>query len=78
MALGRCDYLTCGSLLGSSFRASFRVGWGANSRRMDREVLLCPDHERLCRPLRESMADDLRLTIGGAVFTNTWLEALLG
>ena len=72
MALGACQYMTCGSMLGSRFRASFLQ----EDRRVDREVLLCPEHERECREVREKMNRRLGLTPEGYVFSGVWMDSL--
>ena len=75
VAIGRCEYGLCNSTLGSSFRASFALPDG---RRGDREVLLCTTHEVECRPVRDQMPGQLRLTPDGQVYVGLWMEALVG
>jgi hypothetical protein len=76
VALGKCEYILCDSMLGSSFRASFAMPGG---NRADREVLLCSTHEQECRPIRDRMPPgSLALTPDGQVYSAVWLEALVG
>lgn len=75
MAIGQCDYALCNSALGSSFRASFVLPQGTKA---DREVLLCTTHEEECRPIRDKLPGWLHLTPDGQVYSDIWMEALVG
>lgn len=72
MALGRCQYMTCGSMLGSSFRARFRQG----DTHVDREVLLCPTHERECAELRARFPEQLLMTTEGWVVSGVVIDSM--
>lgn len=76
MALGECQYMSCRSMLGSSFRATFVLGSDPAAHRGDREVLLCREHEHLCRPIRDKMNGRLFLSPEGYVYTSFLLDAL--
>ena len=76
MALGRCQYMACDSMLGSHFRASFLLGSEVSAVRGDREVLLCAEHEHLCRPIRDKMTGRLLVSPEGHVYTSFLMEAL--
>ena len=78
VALGACQYMACSSVLGSSFRAAFVLGSDERAVRGDREVLLCRDHEHLCRPIRDSMNGKLYMSPEGHVYTSFLIEALVG
>lgn len=73
MAIGRCQWMTCQSLIGSSFRARF--SFLGLSYCQDAEVLLCPDHTRIAESLRE-IVGELRLTPEGVVYGRTMMDAL--
>lgn len=86
--IGACQYMTCRSVIGSSFRAQFsflrenwepdyrgRVTLGAAKPRLEfAEILLCPEHARLCSSFR--YAGELVLTDEGWVYGRTWLDSL--
>jgi hypothetical protein len=76
MVMGRCQYMACQSMLGSGFRAAFVLGSHPDAVRGDREVLLCREHEHLCRPIRDRMNGSLVLTPEGYVYTSFLMEAL--
>jgi hypothetical protein len=87
--IGGCQYLTCRSQIGSSFRARFaclestwepdylgRVHVAPPSVGLFiEEVLLCPDHARFCESLRLRVGE-LMLTDEGWVYGRTWLAAM--
>lgn len=68
--------MTCRSQLGSSFRARFLLGYEGQQRRVDREVLLCPSHERECRELRDRFEDRLIVTEEGWVVSRITMDAM--
>ena len=68
--------MACGSMLGSGFRASFTLGAAVDAARGDREVLLCSEHEHLCRPIRDRMNGRLFVSPEGYVYTSFLMESL--
>lgn len=74
MSIGRCAYMTCGSMRGSSFRAEFIITEA--NRREFREVLICSE----CRILTENARDTglpMCLTREGAVYLQLWMDAAI-
>lgn len=86
--IGTCQYMTCRSPLGTSFRCELGFLWenyepGFDGRfvpapvrpglRYD-EILLCPEHERLCETLRRG--GELTMTDEGYVYGRVWMDAL--
>lgn len=74
MAIGRCQYMTCGSTRGQSIRLNLF------SRQHEslqfREILVCSE----CRPLVESARDAnlaMVLTDEGAVYLQMWMDSAL-
>lgn len=76
MAMGQCDFMACRSMLGTAFRATFRLGSHEDAARGDREVLLCPEHERQCREIRDQNWTSLVITIEGTVYPLFWMDSL--
>ena len=76
MAIGACKYMACGSMLGTHFRASFVLGSDPSAPRGDREVLLCREHEHLCRPIRDKMNGRLFVSPEGYVYTSFLFAAI--
>lgn len=68
--------MCCISVLGSSFRARFRLGSDPDAIRGDREILLCPTHERECREVRDKGVGELVMTPEGHVYSRIWLDSL--
>jgi hypothetical protein len=76
MAIGLCQFMTCQNMLGSSFRASFRLGSADRADYQPAEVLLCPAHERECRDLRDLMPTKLIMTAEGWIMSGLLLDAM--
>jgi hypothetical protein len=72
VALGRCQFMTCQSLLGTKFRAPIVFG----GRQVDMEVLLCPTHERECDELRRKFPGRIGMTPEGSVYSGIWIDSL--
>lgn len=72
--IGRCQYMTCGSMKGSSFRADFFVT-ETNSRHF-REVLICSDCRQTCEAARDAGLQ-FCLTREGAVYLQMWMDTAL-
>lgn len=70
--IGPCAYMTCASAIGQSFRAAFRYRGGTRLF----EVLLCPEHTRLCEQLREEHPTQLSRTEEGWVYPARWLDSM--
>ena len=68
--------MNCGSMLGSSFRANFRMGSADGSGYMPAEVLLCSTHEAECRELRDKMPSKLIMTMEGWIVSALMYEAM--
>ena len=74
MALGRCEFITCGSLLGTHWRGPVDLADGG--RRLV-EILLCPTHERLCTSIRDGSAGGkLMMTTEGWLYSSVWMDSL--
>jgi hypothetical protein len=89
VVIGPCQYMTCKSQIGASFRGEFSYldpsrepdhrgrihipGWSGVWPRFD-EVLLCPEHERLCVNMKRG--GELVMTEEGWVYGRTWMASL--
>lgn len=74
MAIGRCQYMTCGSMRGQSLRGDFFSG--EHGQRQFREILICSE----CRPLVENARDSglsMTLTKEGAVYLDLWMDSVV-
>lgn len=71
MTLGRCQYMTCASVIGTEFRSAFEMA----GRTVFLEVLICPEHERWLRPLRDEN-QVLCVSAEGFVYPRMWMDAL--
>lgn len=70
--IGRCQYMTCGKMHGSSFRANFLVTEVGQIQA--REVLICSE----CRLFTENARETgllMCLTREGAVYLELWMDS---
>lgn len=77
MSLGVCQFFTCRSSLGSGFRAQFVHGADPDAYTSLREVLLCSEHEQLCRPIRDQGSGQLFISPEGHVYTSFLFDSIL-
>ena len=76
MTIGRCQYMTCGKMSGSSFRAEFVLREGSLTHKRFTEVLICSE----CRLFTENARDtglEMYLTPEGAVYLGLWMDAAI-
>ena len=71
MAIGGCQFITCRSAVGSSYRAFFHRLAGAGERK---EVLMCAAHERLCDEMLRG--GRLMQSEEGWVYPLPWMDSL--
>lgn len=72
--IGPCVYLTCDSVIGSSFRSTF---WDQSGYTTLLEVLLCPTHTRLFESVRAKDGPmQFMVTPDGWVYLRMWLDAM--
>lgn len=74
MAIGPCEFITCRSSIGSTFRGPVHFIEGG-ARLV--EVSICPEHERICRPIRDGTAGGkLMMTAEGWVYPSVWMDSI--
>lgn len=73
--IGRCQYLTCESMIGSEFRSGFYRRDGGFSD--TREVMLCPTHTRLFEEIRAKHGwSQFLVTEEGWVYLRYWMDSM--
>lgn len=72
-SIGQCEYLTCESFLGSSFRGRFqKIVDELREATIAQEVLLCPDHRRHVEAVLIE-GGRVHYTLEGWVYTELWM-----